>query len=319
MHSLTTPVTLISGFLGAGKTTLLNRILNGDHGKRMAVLVNDFGSINIDEMLIRSVDGNVVTLENGCACCSLVNDLVMSLRQVLPLQPDHIFVEASGVANPYAIVRTIQRPALRETIQLDSVIAMVDAAELLNFCATDGQANIRDLVVDQITVADIVIINKIDLVSDAELDEVKRQVRKMAHWARLITASNADVPMDIVLSLGEQLKAVPHYQPIRADNADHRHVFDSWSFVCDRPFNLSALQKQLSRLPTSVFRAKGVLLTTDLPKERLILQQVGVRTAFTSGGAWADQTPVSQLVIIGLADSLDKTLLQNTFECCLAG
>jgi len=319
MHSLTTPVTLISGFLGTGKTTLLNRILNGDYGKRMAVLVNDFGSINIDEMLIHKVDGNVVTLENGCACCSLVNDLVMSFRQVLPLQPDHIFVEASGVANPYAIVRTIQRPALREFIHLGSVITMVDASEVLCMGTTAGLDNIRDLVVDQITVADIVIINKIDLVSDAELYEVKRQVRKIAHWARLITTSRAEVPMEIILNLDDKPKAVLPYQQVKAGSATHHALFDSWNFVSDRPFNLSALQKQLSRLPTSVLRAKGILMTAELPGERVILQQVGLRTAFTSGGEWADQTPGSQLVLIGLAGGLDETLLQNTFECCLAG
>ncbi len=319
MRNLILPVTVLTGFLGSGKTSLINRILKGDHGKRIAVLVNDFGRINIDEMLISSIDGNIVSLENGCACCSLANDLVMSFQQVLPLRPDHIFVEASGVANPYAIVRTIQRPALRESIRLDSVITMVDAAEFLNLCAADGNANLRNLIADQITIADIIIVNKIDLVSDTELDEVKRQVQQIARWARLIATSHADIPIDIILIIDRKPNGFSTYSAVRADIGNHHDLFDSWSFVSDRPFSLSALQKQLSQLPTSVLRAKGVLMTTELPDEKIILQQVGIRSNFTHGGAWARQTRRSQLVLIGLVGSLDKPQLQYSFECCLSG
>ncbi len=282
-------------------------------------MVNDFGRINIDEMLISSIDGNIVTLENGCACCSLANDLAMSFQQVLPLSPDHIFVEASGVANPYAIVRTIQRPALRNSVQLDSVIAMVDAAEFPSLYASGGNANLRNLIVDQITVADIIIVNKIDLVSEAELNEVKRQVQQIARWARLITTCYADIPMDIVMNLDIKPKAASPYSAVKADIGNHHNLFDSWSFISDRPFSLSALKKQLNQLPASILRAKGVLMTSELPEERIILQQVGVRSNFTHGGAWAKQTRRSQLVLIGLAGNLDKSQLQHSFECCLAG
>ena len=126
------PVTVLTGFLGAGKTTLLNRILNGDHGLRVAVLVNDFGSINIDADLVVGVESDVISLANGCVCCSIRDDLLEAVTQVLarPEQPEYVVLEASGVADPAGIAVTFTDAGLRDRIRLDSIICVVDAEQV---------------------------------------------------------------------------------------------------------------------------------------------------------------------------------------------
>ena len=128
------PVTVLTGFLGAGKTTLLNRILNGDHGLHIAVLVNDFGSINIDAELVIGVesDGDIISLANGCVCCNIRDDLLAAVQQVIerPEQPEYIVLEASGVAEPSGIALTFMDAALRDRIRLDSIMCVMDASQI---------------------------------------------------------------------------------------------------------------------------------------------------------------------------------------------
>ena len=127
------PVTTLTGFLGAGKTTLLNRILSGNHGLRVAVLVNDFGAINIDAELVISVETNVISLANGCVCCMIRDDLVANIQDAIarPEKPEYILLEASGVADPIGIAQTLNDPSLRDRIQLDGILCVVDAEQVL--------------------------------------------------------------------------------------------------------------------------------------------------------------------------------------------
>ncbi len=131
-HGTTVPFTILTGFLGAGKTTLLNRILSGDHGLRVGVLVNDFGSINIDAELVVGVDGNTMSLSNGCVCCQIRDDLIESVASLLerPETIEYILLEASGVADPAGLFVTFNDPNLRDRIRLDSVICVVDADQV---------------------------------------------------------------------------------------------------------------------------------------------------------------------------------------------
>jgi G3E family GTPase len=158
-----TPVTVLTGFLGAGKTTLLNRILNGDHGLRIAVLVNDFGSINIDADLVVGVEsgGDVISLANGCICCNIRDDLLAAVMQVIerPEGPEYIVLEASGVAEPSGIAVTFLDARLRDRIRLDSIMCVVDASQV--FAAPETM----ELKLRQIAFADMLILNKADLVS----------------------------------------------------------------------------------------------------------------------------------------------------------
>ena len=157
-----TPVTVLTGFLGAGKTTLLNRILNGDHGLRIAVLVNDFGSINIDADLVVGVEsgGDVINLANGCVCCNIRDDLVAVVEQVVarPERPEYIVLEASGVAQPSGIAATFLDARLRDRLRLDSLMCVMDASQIF------AVPEMMDLKLLQIAYADMLILNKVDLV-----------------------------------------------------------------------------------------------------------------------------------------------------------
>src|SRR5271167_4835683 len=160
------PITILTGFLGAGKTTLLNRILTGNHGLRVGVLVNDFGSINIDAELVVGVDGNMISLANGCVCCQIRDDLVESVVDLIgrPERIEYILLEASGVADPAGIFATFNDANLRDQIRLDSVICVVDAEQVF---AHPEYPPLMDLKLRQVGFADMLILNKVDLAGPA--------------------------------------------------------------------------------------------------------------------------------------------------------
>ena len=162
------PVTILTGFLGAGKTTLLNRILTGNHGLRVAVLVNDFGSINVDADLVVGLEDDVMSLANGCVCCSIRDDLIETVEAVLarPEKPEYIVLEASGVSDPSSIAMTFTDQRFRDMIRLDSIMCLVDAEQL--FAAPEQM----ELKLRQIAFSDMVILNKVDLVDRATVQKV---------------------------------------------------------------------------------------------------------------------------------------------------
>ena len=194
------PLTVLTGFLGAGKTTLLNRILTGDHGLRIAVLVNDFGSINIDADLVAGVesDGDIISLANGCVCCNVRDDLISAVMQMMerPEQPEYIVLEASGVAEPSSIALTFLDDGLRDRIRLDSIMCVVDAEQV--FAAPE----MMELKLRQIAFADMLILNKVDLVTPDEIERIKAWLDDRFHRIRLVEACGGDVPLEILLSVG---------------------------------------------------------------------------------------------------------------------
>lgn len=302
-----TPVTLLTGFLGAGKTTLLNRILTGEKKRRLAVLVNDFGSLNIDRMLVQNLDGNMMTLEGGCVCCQLKNDLVNSLLKILALRPDHILIEASGIANPYTLLQTLRRPVFTQGIRLESIIALVDINYLPQVSQPEGKINYQDLLIDQISAADIVIVNKIDLADENQQKNARQIIPKIAPWARLLEASYGDVPLDLLLGCNDS-----SISNLSVSNSalDRSSQFFTWSYQSDRPFHLVALRKELGKLPVTVLRSKGILLTVEYPEQPVILQQVGPRITLEIGEKWGNISPYTKLVFIS-AESIDTNRLQH--------
>ena len=166
------PVTLLTGFLGAGKTTLLNRILNGQHGLRVGVLINDFGAINIDAELVDGVEENTISLTNGCVCCEIRDDLVNSLEQLLTREDaiDYVLLEASGVADPEGIVMTFLDQKYEKLLRLDSITCIVDAEAVF----THGDnAELSTLKMRQIGFADMVVLNKVDLVGPEHIEVIR--------------------------------------------------------------------------------------------------------------------------------------------------
>ena len=193
------PVSLLAGFLGAGKTTLLNHILNGEHGRRIGVLVNDFGEINIDAQLISRVEGDTISLTNGCVCCSIRSDLVTAIEQLLQMEPcpDMIVVETSGVSDPKAAAMAlVMSTSLAATTALDAIITVIDASEMPDLDGINAK-----LAEDQIAVADIAIINKIDLIPAEVQQDISRQIREITPNSRILETSYALVPLELLLGL----------------------------------------------------------------------------------------------------------------------
>ena len=310
------PVTILTGFLGAGKTTLLNRILNGEHGLRVAVLVNDFGAINIDTELIVGVEDNAISLANGCVCCQIRDDLIETVEEVInrPEQPEYILLEASGVADPAGIAVTFVDPRLRDRIRLDSIISVVDVEQ---FFAHPEYPNLMQLKLRQIGFSDMVILNKVDLVNAAELQKVRTGIEKRLLRVRFVEAVNCDVPLEILLSVGRfdpgQLEAGHHH------HTDHGQAFSTWSFEAELPLSLEAFTQMVKKkLPGNIYRCKGVVYTTEHPDQRVVLQAVGRRSDISLGDAWDGRQPKSQIVAIGAPGSIDDQALTALFAACLA-
>jgi G3E family GTPase len=194
------PITIITGFLGAGKTTLLNYILNNNHGMRIAVLVNDFGSVNIDSELIIGVEGESVSLSNGCICCTIRDDLLKAVLGVIQREnpPEYIVIETSGVSDPFAVAETFMLPALRPFAAVDSIVTVVDAEQI-----RDLQGEQEVLAMDQISAADIIVMNKVDLVDKAGLSVARSFIREVVPDARILEVTHGRAPLELLLGVGQ--------------------------------------------------------------------------------------------------------------------
>jgi G3E family GTPase len=192
------PVTIITGFLGSGKTTLLNHILTNQQGLKTAVLVNEFGEIGIDNELIVTTDDNMVELNNGCICCTINEDLVNAVYKVLERQEnlDYLVVETTGLADPLPVAMTFLGTELRDMTRLDSIVTLVDAANY-SLDLFNSQA-----AYSQIAYGDIIILNKTDLVEEADLDLLEVKIRDIKEGARILRTVKSQVPLPLVLSVG---------------------------------------------------------------------------------------------------------------------
>jgi G3E family GTPase len=321
------PLTILTGFLGAGKTTLLNRILNGNHGLRVAVLVNDFGSINIDAELVVGVESNVISLANGCICCTMRDDLVETVMETINRAEklEYILLEASGVAEPSGIAVTFTNPGFRDRIRLDSILCVVDAEQV--FAAPE----VMELKIFQMACADMVILNKVDLVESDQIEKIKEWLDSRFHRYRLVEAIQAEVPLPVLLSVGcfnpaqldvnahleESLCTVPNCRHEHHDH-DHSKGFSTWSYETDQPLSLEALRETASRLPAAIYRAKGVIYASDSPERRTVLQVVGRLVDISLEDTWGDRPRRTQIVAIGTTGTLDGEALRAMFEQCTA-
>ncbi|GEA26094.1 putative metal chaperone YciC [Microcystis aeruginosa NIES-4325] len=311
------PVTIITGFLGSGKTTLLNHILDNKEGLKVAVLVNEFGDINIDSQLLVSIDEDMVELSNGCICCTINDSLIETVYQVLEkeIPVDYLIIETTGLADPLPIILTFLATELKYLTRLDSIITLVDSE---TFTADHFDSNIA---LSQIRYGDVVILNKIDRVSDKKLDDLEKFIRREKQGIRLLKSSYVQVPLGLLLDIGltkeelykNQLRDFQKNRPSFSNNQSPED-FNFVSFVSDKPFNLDKFEPFLTeKMPINVFRAKGILWfqQSDL---KHIFQLSGLRYDLQAV-EW-DTSPKNQLVFIGR--NLNKEEILTQLNECLA-
>jgi G3E family GTPase len=332
------PLTILTGFLGAGKTTLLNHILHGEHGLKIAVLVNDFGAVNIDTQLVVGVEGETVSLSNGCICCTIRDDLLVAVIDLLkrPEPPEYILIETSGVSDPASVVLTFAMPEVARAIRVDSIVTVIDAEQL---CTLDDEYS--QLAYAQIAVADIIVLNKVDITPPDMLAQLKEDIGKFIPSARIYETSFAKVPLELLLGVGQ-------YDPVRVhqrtakdvhvhgvdeasdhehdhdyhhDDHDHDHdhslVFSTWSWSSDAPLALSKVRDFLEMLPKTIYRAKGFLWIAEFAAKRAVVQLVGRRASLRLGEAWAEgEARRNQLVFIASHGGIDAEALRNALEAC---
>lgn len=305
------PVTVIGGYLGAGKTTLVNHLLRERAGRRIAVLVNDFGELSIDDDLIESAAGGVMRLAGGCVCCSFGNDLVAALMAMPDMQPrpDHILLETSGVAIPGAVARTL---TLLPALVLDAVVVLADA-ETVRVRAADPY--VGDTVLQQLRDADLLVLNKVDLVQPHALAEIDHWLHGIAPQARQIHATQACLPPEVVMGAGMALHhpPAPHgggmlagprtwTQPLTAAN-----LFESASFTFAHAVDCTLLARELARDELGLVRVKGLMRNQDgVPSS---LQIVGARAVVQASGHARPED--GRLVCIALRGRLDRARVEG--------
>ncbi|MEX3011340.1 GTP-binding protein [Hoeflea sp. TYP-13] len=295
------PVTIISGYLGAGKTTLVNHLLRHADGRKLMVLVNDFGDLAIDADLIQSDDGDIVTLSNGCVCCSLGSDLFEAFLTVLDRtpKPDHLIIEASGIARPQNIANIARA---EPDLHLDGIVTLVDA-ELIE--ANLANPQIASALMEQISSADMLLINKSDLVTEQRLQALRHILAEICPGTPALGCKHGAAALDAVLGAYSGAK----YDIQATDSADHSEHYVRWSCEATGSFDLDKLKKGLAALPPGVLRFKGIIRPGD-GGEPVAIHRVGHRVSLDR--MYGPAPPVSHMVAIGLEGQMDPAIVEKT-------
>jgi G3E family GTPase len=336
------PVTVLTGFLGAGKTTLLNRILTEPHGKKYAVIVNEFGEIGIDNDLIVDADEEVFEMNNGCVCCTVRGDLIRIIEGLMRRKGgfDAILVETTGLAKPAPVAQTFFVDAdVRAKTKLDAIVTVADAKHLPQQLERSEEA------AEQVAFADVILLNKTDLVSKDELAALERTIRNVNPSARLHRMTRGDVALDAILNIGafdlDRVTEIdPHFLPDHAcddacahhdhANGDHHHAHThdhaaasgiaSVSLSTDKLIDPEKLLPWINQLTQErgpdILRLKGILAFPDEPK-RFVVQGVHMIVEGDTQRDWKDgEKRISRLVFIGR--NLNRADLEAGFMACAA-
>ena len=308
------PVTVLTGFLGAGKTTLLNRILTADHGRRVAVIVNEFGEVGIDHHLLISSDQEVVEMSNGCICCTVRGDLLRSLFGLLEHREkfDTLMIETTGLADPAPVVQSFFiDERIKSQYQLNGVVTVVDAKHIFQQLSNSPEAK------EQIAFADMVLLNKTDLINPEDLPELEFRLRNLNGAARICQTRNSDVDIGTVLdlrSLDVEVRAEKH-------DHNHRHTDDIDTVAISTAGDLDGLKlshwfrELLTESGERIMRMKGILNLRKDP-DQFVFQGVHMLFEGRPGRPWAeDEDRLNRLVFIGR--DLDKEKITQGFLNCI--
>jgi G3E family GTPase len=305
------PILLVAGFLGAGKTTVVNHLLAHAEGRRIAAVVNDFGAINIDAELIAGASDGVVSLANGCICCSLEGDLLRTLATLLRRTPvpEFIVIETSGIADPTDIVRNLMDPVIFREAPLETVLCVVDA--------TMPVAKLDDaLLKSQLRAADVVALNKVDLVDEATRAKLRDAVKAVRPAAVVVDAINGDVPTALLFPANPDSVPAPREVGPRRPSEDR---FETLSWSSDRPLSLPKLQQAITRLAPKLARAKGLFETIEQPGRLMLFQLAGGRATLVPGGTLAEGVLRARIVFIAEVGALPREEIDAIMEGCADG
>jgi G3E family GTPase len=311
---MSVPVVLVAGFLGSGKTTVVNYLLAHAEGRRIAAIVNDFGAINIDaELIIGAADG-VMSLSNGCVCCSLQGDLLRTLAVLLRRdpRPELIVIETSGVADPMDVVRNLMDPMIWREAPLETVLCVVDATTPV---AMWDDALLRS----QIRAADVVALSKVDLGNAADHAQVRDAVRAIRPAAVLVDAPHGEVSIALLFPSDMDRVAAPREQALRELGRPRPAAdrFETLSWTSQQPVSLSRLQAAIGRLAPKLARAKGLFEAVEQPGKSMVFQFAGGRATLAPGGKPAAGTPRTRIVFVAEIGVLSRTEIEDIMQGCL--
>jgi G3E family GTPase len=307
------PVTIVGGFLGAGKTTFLRRLLSTPQGRKLAVVVNDFGDLNIDAKLISEVSDDIVELTNGCLCCSARGDLLIAARRLMLRDPapDGVIVEASGVARPDLVARSFASNEFGSYFEVETLLTLVDAA---SFGSLDFDAG--ELAIDQAAVADLVLLNKVDLAGAAEVLQVTETLKDAVPHIRLIETIEAQVPLDLVMARPGAHR-LDGFMSGRQDRPGAGDLFETFTWGTGGLVDLEAFRAALENLPPQVYRLKGFISSRDQPYQPLLVQMVGRRGTIEPFGK-AHAEPQCELVAIVRKGAMTRKDFVARFDACVS-